>query len=80
MRTTLEIDDDLHAVARRIAFEQRRSLGDVISELVRQGLAATDQRPAERRPLGIFAGLIHIADDFDDTPPDVVAAIDEPLA
>jgi hypothetical protein len=79
MRTTLEIDDDLHELARRIAFEQRRSLGDVVSELMRQGLAAETKRSREQRPLGIFAGLIHIAEDFDDTPPDVIAALDEPL-
>jgi hypothetical protein len=80
MRTTLEIDDDLHELARRIAFEQRRSLGDVVSELIRQGLAAEARRPVERRPLGVFAGLIHIADDFNDTPNDVLAALDEPLS
>jgi hypothetical protein len=79
MRTTLDIDDELHAVARRIAFEQRRSLGDVVSELMRQGLASEHHRPVERRPLGMFAGLIHIADDFDDTPSDVLVALDESL-
>ena len=31
MRTTLELDDRLYEVARRRAFEERRSLGDIIS-------------------------------------------------
>ena len=80
MRTTLDLDDRLHETARRIAFEQRRSLGEVVSELALRGLeqqAALDRPP---RQLGQFAGLIHIADDFDDTPADVSAAVDEPLA
>jgi hypothetical protein len=79
MRTTLELDNRLHETARRIAFEQRRSLGDVVSELALRGLEqqAADQRPV--RQLGQFAGLIHIADDFDDTPADIDAAVDEPL-
>ena len=78
MRTTLELDDRLHAEARRRAFEERRSLGDIISELALRGLelsAAT--RP--KRQLGQYRGLIHIADHFDDTPPQVVEALDRPL-
>jgi hypothetical protein len=38
VRTTLDIDDDVVAAARQIASDQRRSLGSVISELVRLGL------------------------------------------
>jgi hypothetical protein len=38
VRTTLEIDDDVVALAREIAAEERRSLGSVISELARRGL------------------------------------------
>lgn len=41
MRTTLEIDDDVVAVARELAGRERRSLGSVISELARRGLEAT---------------------------------------
>lgn len=38
MRTTLTLDDDVVAAARELAAAQRRSLGSVISELVRRGL------------------------------------------
>jgi hypothetical protein len=38
MRTTLELDDDVVAAARELARDQRRSLGSVVSELVRRGL------------------------------------------
>jgi len=38
VRTTLELDDDLIAVARELAAADRRSLGSVISELARRGL------------------------------------------
>jgi hypothetical protein len=41
VRTTLEIDDDVVAVARELAGRERRSLGSVISELARRGLEAT---------------------------------------
>lgn len=77
MRTTLELDDRLHAIARQKAFEERRSIGDVISELALRGLEASESRPARR--LGLYAGRIHVAHDFDDTPPEVLEALDEPL-
>ena len=38
MRTTLTIDDDVHAAAKALAQQQDRSLGDVISDLARQSL------------------------------------------
>ena len=38
MRTTLNLADDVLAAARSLAREQSRSIGDVISELVRIGL------------------------------------------
>lgn len=44
MRTTLEIDDAVLAAARAVARATGRSLGTVISELARQGLAP---RPVE---------------------------------
>lgn len=34
MRTTVSIDDEVYEQARRIAFESRRTLGDVINELL----------------------------------------------
>ena len=38
MRTTLAIDDDVLLIARDLARQQRRSLGDVVSELARRSL------------------------------------------
>lgn len=38
MRTTLAIDDDILAAARELAEAERRSLGEVISALARNGL------------------------------------------
>jgi hypothetical protein len=41
MRTTLELDDDLLATAKHLARQRGVPLGQVISELARQSLAAT---------------------------------------
>lgn len=38
MRTTIDLPADLHAVAREIAHQQRKSLSQVVAELVRLGL------------------------------------------
>lgn len=40
MRTTLELADDLLAAARQLARQQGVTLGQIISELARQSLAA----------------------------------------
>jgi hypothetical protein len=40
MRTTLELDDDLLATARQLSRQQGLTLGQLISELARQSLAA----------------------------------------
>ena len=42
MRTTLAIDDDVLTAAKKLADQQHRSVGEVISELARQAL----RRPA----------------------------------
>lgn len=39
MRTTLAIDDDVLAAAKHLAMREQRSVGEVISNLARQGLA-----------------------------------------
>ncbi len=38
LRTTLAIDDDVLAAAKAIARQQRRTLGDVVSDLARRAL------------------------------------------
>ncbi len=57
MRTTLDIDDDVIAAARELAATERRSVGAVISELARRGLAPArvetdDEFPVIRVPAG----------------------------
>lgn len=39
MRTTLAIDDDVLAAAKHLAERERRTVGEVISTLARQGLS-----------------------------------------
>ena len=39
MRTTLDIDDRILEIARALSREQGRSLGSIVSELARRGLA-----------------------------------------
>lgn len=40
MRTTLNLDPDVLKAAKRIAAAQAKSLGEVVSDLVRKGMAA----------------------------------------
>jgi hypothetical protein len=39
MRTTVDLDDDVLAAAKALAAAERRSLGKVVSDLIRRGLA-----------------------------------------
>lgn len=41
MRTTINIDDEVYAVARSIAESTSQSIGKVITDLVRKGLSPT---------------------------------------
>lgn len=57
MRTTLEIDDEVVAAAKELAAIEGRSLGSVVSDLVRKGLTpakvdAEDGLPVIRVPAG----------------------------
>lgn len=61
-----------------MAFESRRTLSAVINELLAEGLKQVE-RPSARRRLGQLRGTIAIADDFDDTPANVLDALAEPL-
>lgn len=45
MRTTVDLPDDLHAVARQLAHESGRSMSDVIADLVRRGLGSGSVPP-----------------------------------
>jgi hypothetical protein len=50
MRTTLNIDADVLQTAREIARKERKSAGEVISELARRGFYAQDGTVAELVP------------------------------
>lgn len=57
VRTTLDLDDDVVLAARELATDGRRSLGSVISELARRGLAPAriaveGELPVIRVPVG----------------------------
>ncbi|HEX7182332.1 MAG TPA: antitoxin [Thermoanaerobaculia bacterium] len=49
MRTTLVIEDDVLEAARSLAEAEGKSLGEVISELARRGLAPQPQEGTEER-------------------------------
>jgi len=42
MRTTLAIDDDILVAAKAIARQQRRSIGEVVSDLARRALRKSE--------------------------------------
>jgi hypothetical protein len=47
MRTTIELPDDLHRIASSLARHNKRSLGQVVAELMRRGLGVPVNRVAE---------------------------------
>ncbi|MBU6409411.1 MAG: hypothetical protein KGR98_03390 [Verrucomicrobia bacterium] len=67
MRTTLTLDDDVLGLAARQARARRRSLGKVVSELMRRGLNAPT--PSRDR-----SGLV-VFDLPDDSPPITTEAV-----
>lgn len=79
MRTTLSLDDEVYAVARQRAFDEHRSVGDVVSSLFRKGLEA-EKAVRTPRPLGKFRGQISMSEDFNDTPADVVTSVNTPFS
>lgn len=54
MRTTLNLDDDVIRVARNLAAAEGKSLGQVISELVRKGLQPRQQERAQSKSFPVF--------------------------
>jgi hypothetical protein len=78
MRTTLTLHDEIYEQARKIAFDEHRALGDVVSELAARGLEA-NRRERVPRKLGFWTGEGFIADDFNATPQEVLDALDTAL-
>jgi hypothetical protein len=65
MRTTLDIDDDVLMAAKELARRDRKTAGQVLSELARKALAqpqgaSPDQPPGELgfRPFGKRGGIV----------------------
>jgi hypothetical protein len=55
MRTRLAIDDDVLAAAKRLAERERKTVGEVISALARQGLTrSTRGAKAERNGVALL--------------------------
>jgi hypothetical protein len=52
VRTTIDLPDDLHRLARQLARDSNRSMGDVVAELMRLGLRG-DRTPASTGPRGM---------------------------
>jgi hypothetical protein len=72
MRTTLDVDDDVLAVARTIAAEQDVSIGRALSELARRGMAPLRTRREGSLP------VFDVDDDAPPITPDMVRdALDE---
>jgi hypothetical protein len=54
MRTTLDIEDDVLQAARERAQREKKSIGEVISELARRALTATPEPPSAREPKAVY--------------------------
>lgn len=77
MRTTLTIRDELYEKIRRQAFDERRTLGDVVNDLIESGLV--QKSFTKPRVLGTFSGQISVTDDFDDELVEFTDSISEPI-
>jgi hypothetical protein len=55
VRTTINLDEDVAEAARALAHAERRSLGSVISDLARRGLAPQQQRLTEEDGFPVFS-------------------------
>lgn len=75
VRTTVNLDDDVLAAARALAAAERRSLGAVVSELIRRGLVPRGDRLGEEDGFPVFS----VARDAPAITPEMVdAGLDEP--
>ena len=54
MRTTLDIADDVLQAAKERARRERKTAGQVVSDLLRQALTAPQALPAVREPKAVF--------------------------
>jgi hypothetical protein len=54
MRTTLDIANDVLQAAKERARREKRTAGEVISDLARQALTAPPETPAARAPKAVY--------------------------
>jgi hypothetical protein len=70
VRTTLNLDDDVMEAAKALARFERRTLGQVVSDLARRGLAP---RPAEH-PAAVGFPMFSVTEDAPAITDEMVAA------
>jgi hypothetical protein len=75
MRTTLSIDDDVLQAAKRLADQQHRPVGEVLSELARRGL--TPRSPPPRTRNGV--SLLPASDNGRTVTPEIVRLLRDEL-
>ena len=75
MRTTLAIDDDVLAAARELAAQQRKTVGEVISDLARRTLRAQIPRGKVRNGVP----LLPIADGANPVTSELVKRLQDDL-
>jgi hypothetical protein len=54
VRTTLDIQDDVLQAARERAQREKKSIGEVISELARRALTAMPEAPSVKEPKSVY--------------------------
>lgn len=54
MRTTLNLDDDVLAIAKSLAARQKKPVGEVVSAIFRKGLAPTEPTRPSRNGITLF--------------------------
>jgi hypothetical protein len=54
MRTTLDIADDLLQAAKERARREKKTIGEIISELARRGLTAPHGAPSVKEPKAVY--------------------------
>ena len=74
MRTTLRLDDDIYQAARSLAAQEGKSIGAIVSDLVRKAMAP----PRRRRSRGPFPIFQVPARAAPITPEMVKRALEEP--
>ena len=57
MRTTLDIDDDVLHAAKDLARRERKTAGEVISELARRGLTNPPESRTPKEPKAVYGFL-----------------------